>query len=578
MLLRLFIWIAYLGADMLAVYALGYLARHEDAHPMSFFWAPFLLIHLGGQDTITAFAMEDNKLWLRHLLNLMVQTVLAIYVFWKSMGRHDMQLLLSGIFVFVAGIIKYGERIWALRCGSFESLEDLSEDQYGYSLQQVIDEDTGYSNTVLLGLSSMQDAHEFFVAHAEYFFGSGYFRMPHVKQGFNRALKLMEIELGVMYNDIYTKAFVLRTRSGIILRYISQMCTIVAFVVFLEGNRGSYGSIDVAITYVLFIGGLLLEVCAVTCLMASPWTWAWLKVRKCDMLARLSWFLFSSPLIGWPEERSLWSNALGQYNFSGWLEGIDQPRFCNQQLMSIVKGAAKFFGVGTKKIFWMSKMLETEYIKADTQTMECLFEGVSRFAVKHLHDPGEWSNIGPILKHALYLYGNDFGRTIVLMHLTTELQLKKHHCSDMEAKTEDTIVLVEVCRKLSRYMMYLLVTHPSLLPLNKSAPYTLDNFYNQILHHALSMINFTQVDPHPGKETLEEIKEAWIRLIIYAAAKSRPEMHAAQLAKGGELLTFVWLQLGHYGFGPMDARIQLTSKRSNSSIFYTLLLPPDGFV
>ena len=47
-LISLSIWIAYLGADTVAVYALGYLSRQEeDAHSLAFFWAPFLLIHLG---------------------------------------------------------------------------------------------------------------------------------------------------------------------------------------------------------------------------------------------------------------------------------------------------------------------------------------------------------------------------------------------------------------------------------------------------------------------------------------------------------------------------------------------------
>jgi hypothetical protein len=77
-LLRGTIWLAYLGADMVAIYALRYLSRHQDngtmeTHPLVFFWTPFLLIHLGGQDTITAFFMEDNKLWLRHLLNLVLE-------------------------------------------------------------------------------------------------------------------------------------------------------------------------------------------------------------------------------------------------------------------------------------------------------------------------------------------------------------------------------------------------------------------------------------------------------------------------------------------------------------------------
>ena len=64
--LRFSTWIAYLGADFVAVYALGYLSRHDqdetrEIEPLAFFWAPFLLIHLGGQDTITAFSMEDNN-------------------------------------------------------------------------------------------------------------------------------------------------------------------------------------------------------------------------------------------------------------------------------------------------------------------------------------------------------------------------------------------------------------------------------------------------------------------------------------------------------------------------------------
>ncbi|CAO2206134.1 unnamed protein product [Urochloa humidicola] len=48
MLLRLSIWVAYLGADMIAVYALGYLSQHKDAtivggtirgtQTLAFFW------------------------------------------------------------------------------------------------------------------------------------------------------------------------------------------------------------------------------------------------------------------------------------------------------------------------------------------------------------------------------------------------------------------------------------------------------------------------------------------------------------------------------------------------------------
>ena len=55
--------------------------------------------------------------------------------------------------------------------------------------------------------------------------------------------------------------------------------------------------------------------------------------------------------------------------------------------------------------------------------------------------------------------------------------------------------------------------------------------------------------PEPCKETLEEMRDMWVRIIIYAAGQSRPETHATQLARGGEFLTFIWLLMAHKNLG-----------------------------
>jgi hypothetical protein len=104
---------------------------------------------------------------------------------------------------------------------------------------------------------------------------------------------------------------------------------VVAFILFLAGDTRSHNATDITITYLLFIGGFCLEVCAVIILMATPWTWAWLKVRKYEMLAQFSCLLFSSNLVGWPEKRPLWSNAMGQYNL-GWGDGCSDVTNSNQ--------------------------------------------------------------------------------------------------------------------------------------------------------------------------------------------------------------------------------------------------------
>lgn len=213
-----------MGADTVAVYALGYLSRREEAaHSLAFFWAPFLLVHLGGKDTITAFALEDNNLWLRHLLNLVVQVVLALYVFWKSIGRHNVALLVSGAFMFVVGVIKYGERTWSLRCARFERLEESSGYQYGnpLALMMIIAEmepqsqsswfEDYYCETVFEAITEMHKVFSIFVSRASLLFeGRSSPELTHLfedakDQEKKQRIKSLEICLGLMYDDLCTK-------------------------------------------------------------------------------------------------------------------------------------------------------------------------------------------------------------------------------------------------------------------------------------------------------------------------------------------------------------------------------------
>jgi hypothetical protein len=122
---RFILWVAYQLADSTAIYAMGHLSLSAAAerHQLVAFWAPFLLLHLGGPDNITAYAFQDNELWLRHLLILVVQVLGATYLLYRHIVvDNGFLILVATILMSAVGIVKYGERIWVLKCGNIGSI------------------------------------------------------------------------------------------------------------------------------------------------------------------------------------------------------------------------------------------------------------------------------------------------------------------------------------------------------------------------------------------------------------------------------------------------------------------------
>ncbi|KAL4652141.1 hypothetical protein ACB092_01G211400 [Castanea dentata] len=101
--IRIIIWFSYLGADSVATIALGVISNNQGNYcdgndcqiqnELTTFWAPFLLLHLGGQDIVIAYVVQVNELWLRHLLGLIFQLGVALYTFHSSWNGNWLSML-----------------------------------------------------------------------------------------------------------------------------------------------------------------------------------------------------------------------------------------------------------------------------------------------------------------------------------------------------------------------------------------------------------------------------------------------------------------------------------------------------
>ncbi|EEC76726.1 hypothetical protein OsI_14751 [Oryza sativa Indica Group] len=121
--LKLVVWPAYQLADFVATFTIGHLSVGHERRRLVAFWAPFLLLHLGGPDNITAYSLADNQLWKRHLVfGLVPQALGAANVIYRSIADTTTTLLSAAMLMFAIGVLKYGERTWALKYANLSSI------------------------------------------------------------------------------------------------------------------------------------------------------------------------------------------------------------------------------------------------------------------------------------------------------------------------------------------------------------------------------------------------------------------------------------------------------------------------
>ncbi|KAI8016958.1 hypothetical protein LOK49_LG04G00596 [Camellia lanceoleosa] len=469
--INVIVWLAYIMADSVATIALGKLSDAQNNIPnpnnaLQALWAPLLLLHLGGPDTITAYSLEDNQLWIRHFLGMGIQATVAIYVIIMSWRHFWFSFML--IPAFVAGIIKYGERTWALKlaCDNESgSIVPSYNDLYHPYTDKPVRPIKQDERDEFLGMACMLvGAFKFYIENYDigrYQFMEWLSLESLPKENFMNAMNLdddtysgdiLEVEMGLMYDLLYTKAPITFTKKGCIFRSISFMCTVSVLVglfrliaMELKWHEQHYSMVDMVITGVLLVGALALEIYAVILLLFSDW--AMLGLIKCG---RGKWAIRLLQKFPWFFEKKKWSKQMGQIDL--FKEEDKRPKW--RRILGRL-------GIQDEFNRYMHSIPRTLY----PMIIQFIYRAA---ATDNLIDLGG-------LKR--FLGSTAFHDQILIMHTITNLCYRDDDTSKSESDLESVACTSqnsanscghhddkETCKTLSNYMMYLLLTCRSLLP------------------------------------------------------------------------------------------------------------------
>uniref|UniRef100_A0A0E0LG47 DUF4220 domain-containing protein n=1 Tax=Oryza punctata TaxID=4537 RepID=A0A0E0LG47_ORYPU len=326
--------------------------------PIFAFWTPFLLLHLGGPDTITAYSLEDNELWLRHLIGLLFELFSALVVFSCSIKSNPM--IPATALIFLGGIIKYAERTYSLYSGSVSGFRDkiLDDPNPGPNYAKLMTEFDSKRKAGLLVEITIADgeaskakdaleqgeevrlvktskkslermAYEFFtmfrllfvnliLSYKERRISQAYF-LERDDVTASKAFEVVEVELNFIYDMVYTKAPVSHTFKGCVLRCVGTACLVIAIILFALLDKTGILPVDRGITYALLLGGLALDVVAIFMLLSSNRMIVFL-----DRKEKLKWVARVARAVRLRTKR--WSERTSQLNLICYCLGKPKPK------------------------------------------------------------------------------------------------------------------------------------------------------------------------------------------------------------------------------------------------------------
>jgi hypothetical protein len=334
---------------------------------------------------------------------------------------------------------------------------------------------------------------------------------------------------------------------------------------------------DVILTCALLIGALGLEAISVFMLIISDRTLLALKS------SRIKKFILRRINL----KRRRWSRSVSQYDMISYC--LNDPPKWMYNLVGYV-GAGVILEKITILRFSHSLTVDEDLKKFifDQLRMKSLTANNLRAAMDACSQRGAWAllhtsrDIYFKLKWSIVEY--QYAESLLLWHLATELCYHKETETKSSAEEYDRR---KICKLLSDYMFYLLVMKPVLMTpvlgnwqivlqdtceeakrfFCKKSPISSKSEACEKILGVETKFRPAAVKGNKSKSVLFDacmlaqellkleinkwklMSQVWVELMSYAAINCRPNVHAQQPSRGGELLTFIWLLMNHLGLG-----------------------------
>ncbi|XP_061954810.1 uncharacterized protein LOC133677004 [Populus nigra] len=416
------------------------------------------------------------------------------------------------------------------------------------------------------------------------------------------AFKVIEVELGFMYDVLFTKmTSVCSTRT--ILRSISFLSSASALVAFslMVANKCAYTETEVIISYILLGGGVVLEIYGFIMLLLSEWAMFRLSLLKKPWANAIYKAVHKAI---YSDNNKRWERYMAQHDLTDaqitkngalWKMVINSlvckptPKVCFLKLIG--KDNIQSWDVISDEL----KELIWEYLidKRSRYSHEMPQPDPGMNDLKEiLAERGDYvlKKMGYLEEFRWAVVELDFHGSLLLWHIATDIC---YHDDIRNNKVDANNQLCKMSRSLSNYMLYLLIERPNMLPKgigearykqtgiqltefskrwrSKETPrphWRSEEFMKEIknhesnvsmLHDACKLARKLQSLEPPVKWRM--ISQIWVEMMTYAASNCGWTEHAQALTRGGELLTRVCLLMAHLGLSEQCLTTASTSSR-----------------